>query len=98
MARAIRQTETHCQPSVAMLYFHPWEFDPGQERLPLGRLSTLRTYVGMSRTRGRFETLITRHAFSRAIDVVEELNSSAVPLPRFAVGGRARNKGGASEG
>src|SRR5262249_47954680 len=28
--RALRQVQTECNPSVAMLYFHPWEFDPRQ--------------------------------------------------------------------
>src|SRR5262249_3702607 len=36
--RALRQIQRKCSPAVAMLYFHPWEFDPEQARLPLGRL------------------------------------------------------------
>src|SRR5207248_1508972 len=47
MERALRQVARTCQPAVAMLYFHPWEFDPGQPRLPLGLLSRFRTYVGL---------------------------------------------------
>src|SRR5581483_7457642 len=45
---ALRQVRRRCDPAVATLYFHPWEFDPGQPRLPLGRLSRFRTYVGLS--------------------------------------------------
>ena len=38
-----------------MLYFHPWEFDPEQQRLPLSRLNRFRTYVGIHRSRARLE-------------------------------------------
>jgi polysaccharide deacetylase family protein (PEP-CTERM system associated) len=85
MERAIGQTKRVCQPAVAMLYFHPWEFDPGQEQLPLKALSRWRTYVGIRRSRSRFATLVARHAFSRAVDVVDELMRSPADLPRFAV-------------
>jgi polysaccharide deacetylase family protein (PEP-CTERM system associated) len=43
---------------VTMTYFHPWEFDPQQRRLPLGRLSRCRTYVGISRSRDRLGRLL----------------------------------------
>jgi polysaccharide deacetylase family protein (PEP-CTERM system associated) len=83
--QAVRQTVRQCRPAVAMLYFHPWEFDPGQERLSLGRVDGWRTYVGIDRTRGRFERLIGRHAFSRARDVAAELSHPAIELPRFCL-------------
>ena len=57
-----------------MLYFHPWEFDPAQERLPLRGLSRFRTYVGLTRTRGRLAHLLARHRFARAVDVASELD------------------------
>jgi polysaccharide deacetylase family protein (PEP-CTERM system associated) len=85
VTQAVHQMMRKCHPAVAMLYFHPWEFDPGQERLPLGRVSRWRTYVGMGRTRRRFETLIGRHTFSRACDVAVELRQSSGSLPRFRV-------------
>ena len=70
-----------------MLYFHPWEFDPEQPKLPLKRLSRWRTYVGIAKSMGRLERLIRRYAgqFRRAIDVVEQLDRSQ--LPRFRVAG-----------
>ena len=67
--RALRQTAAAVRPAVATLYFHPWEFDPGQARLPLGRASRFRTYVGLRRTRGRLGALLARHRFARAVDV-----------------------------
>src|SRR5262249_9742443 len=53
-------------PAVAMLYFHPWEFDAGQPRLPLGRLSRYRTYVGGSRTQGRLRSPLRAPTFETA--------------------------------
>ena len=45
IALAIRQMLRDTSPPVATLYFHPWEFDPNQARLPLGWLGRFRTYV-----------------------------------------------------
>ena len=71
--RALRQTANDCHPPVATLYFHPWEFDPDQARLPLRGLNRFRTYVGLSRTRGRLTRLLARHRFTRAADMAAEL-------------------------
>jgi polysaccharide deacetylase family protein (PEP-CTERM system associated) len=70
-------------PSV--LYFHPWEFDQDQPRLPLGRLSRWRTYVGIRKSRDRLQRLLERYRgrFARAIDVVETLAVRQASLPRF---------------
>lgn len=83
--RALRQTESECTPPVAMLYFHPWEFDPDQPRLPLSRLSRFRTYVGLKRTRGRLGRLMSAPArkFERACDIAESLNAVSEKLPEF---------------
>jgi len=66
------------EPSAAMLYFHPWEFDPSQPRLPLGRVSKFRTYVGIGRSSSRLRKLLARHRFTRAIDVVNTLRDSGL--------------------
>jgi polysaccharide deacetylase family protein (PEP-CTERM system associated) len=76
---AIRQTLRTTSPPVAMLYFHPWEFDPGQRRLPLGWLSRFRTYVGTSRTRDRLKGLLGRYPFARAVDVARQLDRQRLP-------------------
>jgi polysaccharide deacetylase family protein (PEP-CTERM system associated) len=81
--RALWQTACDCRPAVAVLYFHPWEFDPDQARLPLGRLSRFRTYVGLTRTRGRLAALLARYRFARAIDVARELDGRRDELPEF---------------
>jgi polysaccharide deacetylase family protein (PEP-CTERM system associated) len=81
MRFALRQSLRDCRPKVAMIYFHPWEFDPEQPRLPLRGLNRFRTYVGQTRTRGRLSELFRHHTFSRAVDLVAQLSES--PLPRF---------------
>ena len=66
----------------AVLYFHPWEFDPDQPRLPLRRLSKFRTYVGIEKSKDRLARLLIRYRgrFRRAIDVANGLPED---LPQF---------------
>jgi polysaccharide deacetylase family protein (PEP-CTERM system associated) len=85
MRKALRQIRAECSPSVAMLYFHPWEFDPDQQRLPLGRLSRFRTYVGVSTSRTRLVELIGGQRFVRATDVAERLDVCRDDLPVFSL-------------
>jgi polysaccharide deacetylase family protein (PEP-CTERM system associated) len=70
-------------PQVGMLYFHPWEFDPEQPRLPLGRLARWRTYVGIERTTHRLGRLLAGFRFTRAIDAVRAIRAAGAELPRF---------------
>jgi polysaccharide deacetylase family protein (PEP-CTERM system associated) len=71
---AIRQLRRTCAPPVVMLYFHPWDFDPEQQRLCLTPFSRFRTYVGMNRSRQRFARLLDAYRFTRAADVIDELD------------------------
>ncbi len=84
MRRGLAQTMRQGQPPVAMLYFHPWEFDPDQERLPLSRLSHFRTYVGVHRSRHRLTALLDQYAFARAVDVADSL-SADMPLAEISL-------------
>jgi polysaccharide deacetylase family protein (PEP-CTERM system associated) len=71
--------------SAAMLYFHPWEFDADQPKLPLGRLAKWRTYVGVSKSTARLGRILDqyRERFRRAVDVADELIDSVAALPQF---------------
>jgi hypothetical protein len=80
MRAAIRQVER----GVAVLYFHPWEFDPHQPRLPLGTVGRFRSYVGIPRARRRFHKLLAAYGSRRLIDVVNELNVGGLPTFRLA--------------
>jgi polysaccharide deacetylase family protein (PEP-CTERM system associated) len=85
MMQAIQQMRRDCQPSVATLYFHPWEFDPQQPRLPLRGLSRFRTYVGINRSRARLASLLTtKYRFARAVDVASRLARHRHALRRFS--------------
>ena len=46
-----------------VFYIHPWEIDPGQPRLPVGRLTAWRHYTGIDRVLDRFDRLLTDFAF-----------------------------------
>lgn len=83
MRAGLAQAARSAGPSVAVLYFHPWEFDPDQPRLPLSRFGRWRTYVGIGRTADRLSRLLAEYSFSRAVDVVRELPTA--DLPRFQV-------------
>lgn len=79
-------TQVEDVPNAAgMLYFHPWEFDPGQPQLPLGRVSRRRTYIGIGKCERRLGTLLTEYIgrFRRAIDVANELATAALPAFRL---------------
>jgi polysaccharide deacetylase family protein (PEP-CTERM system associated) len=90
LERGLRQVRRHCRPPVAMLYFHPWEFDPGQPRLPLRRLNRFRTYVGIRRSQRRLVTLLSRHRFARAVDLLPDLEAVAGELPQFDLAAGSR--------
>lgn len=68
MQAGIRQMAGIGAPAV--LYFHPWEFDPHQPRLPLGRVSKWRTYVGTGKTTGRLRRLLAGGYRFRRADAV----------------------------
>ena len=85
MRAGLRQMARSAPPQVGMLYFHPWEFDPDQPRLPLKGISRWRTYVGMKRTTSRLKRLLTEFPFRRAIDVVRDIRASGMELPRYRV-------------
>jgi len=82
---ALRQVRRSCQPAIAMIYFHPWEFDPLQPRLPLRGLNRFRTYVGLSSNRQRLTAFLARHEFVRALDVLHELAPLQHTLEHFAL-------------
>ena len=78
MRGAVRQAERH-PTGMPVLYFHPWEFDPGQPRLPLGRVARFRTYVGIPRARARLRRLLAEYGSRRLIDAVNEVEITSLP-------------------
>ena len=85
LRRGLRQAARAGRPPVAMLYFHPWEFDPDQPRLPLRPLSRFRTYVGIGRSRHRLATLLDGLQAARAVDVARCLLGRPEDLATFTL-------------
>ena len=56
-----------------MVYFHPWEIDPGQPRLSVGLRSRLRHYTNLSKMENRIEQLLLDFRFSTLSDVCSRL-------------------------
>lgn len=59
---------------AGIFYFHPWEIDPGQPRVPAGRVSRFRHYTGLSRMAARLERLLGDFAWGR----MDEVFASAI--------------------
>ncbi|MBX9585114.1 MAG: polysaccharide deacetylase family protein [Gemmataceae bacterium] len=93
MRAGLRQAAARPALAVGILYFHPWEFDPDQPRLPLGRVARWRTYVGVGRTTARLRELLRAYPFRRAVDVARELRAVEDSLPRFSVVGEPKERG-----
>jgi len=56
------------QPAV--LYFHPWEIDPGQPRIKAGMKSRFRHYLNLDRTEGKLSHLFGRVKFASMKEVL----------------------------
>ena len=56
------------QPGV--LYFHPWEIDPGQPRIPAPLKSRFRHYLNLHRTEGRIRYLLKSLRFAPMAEVL----------------------------
>jgi len=81
---ALRQLhEVHHRP--AMVYFHPWEVDPGQPRIPSSWKSRTRHYTNLGRMESRLERLLRWGEFGPIRQVIaQQLVNGA--LPQWAVG------------
>ncbi len=80
---ALEHSRRDPRTGATMLYFHPWEFDLDQPRLPLKRLNRFRTYVGIRRTPSRLTKLFTGYPYTRAVDLAGRLLERPEHLPRF---------------
>jgi hypothetical protein len=73
LARAIRFiNSTENQPAV--LYFHPWEIDPGQPRINAGLKSRFRHYLNLHSTERKLERLFSSIKFAPMNDVLSGLD------------------------
>jgi len=69
--RALRHiNETEQQPAI--VYLHPWEIDPEQPRLPVGRLTHYRHSVNTSLTEAKLRCLLRDFRFAPVRNVLVE--------------------------
>jgi len=56
----------------AIIYLHPWEFDPEQPRLPVGPLTRFRHYVNLRTTQVKLTNLLTDFRFGSLSQVLRQ--------------------------
>ena len=74
IGQALRASQAASHP--AMLYMHPWEFDPAQPPLPMARLSTFRHRVGLARAEKKLRWLLKRFPFASVQDRLDSLTET----------------------
>lgn len=76
----------HGQPVV--VYFHPWEFDPEQPRIPEKLKSRFRHYTNLAKMQGRVEALLQKYRFQpfREMLVAAEAKPLTHTVPVHASG------------
>ena len=54
-----------------MIYLHPWEFDPGQPVLPMGKISRWRHRVNLHKTEAKLSGLLRKFSFGSVADYLK---------------------------
>jgi polysaccharide deacetylase family protein (PEP-CTERM system associated) len=62
---------TRSERRPIMLYVHPWEIDPGQPVLDVGRLARIRHYHGLGRVEHRLRELLREFRFGTVRSVLD---------------------------
>ena len=86
MKRGLNQAAAQGRPAV--LYFHPWEFDPAMPRMPLSLTGRIRTYTGLKSSAARLERIIRQPArWSTIAGALDTLRRLADATGRFCLSG-----------
>jgi len=85
VAAALRRAQRANQPGI--LYLHPWELDPDQPVLPMGRLTCWRHRVNLCRTAAKLSWLLGRFRFGPVAQCLAGL--ATADLPTFSYGAGA---------
>ena len=67
-----------------VVYFHPWEVDPGQPRLPVGLRSKLRHYTNLAGMESRLSGLLQENHFVTVQELIDGWTAQ-VSLPEHQV-------------
>jgi len=76
---ALRRVNRAGQPAV--VYFHPWELDPGQPRMAVRGLRRFRHYVNLARTAGKLRVLLRSLPFTSTREVVAQWETAPQSHP-----------------
>jgi len=88
MNRGLKQAASQGRPAV--LYFHPWEFDPSMPRMPLSLTGRIRTYTGLKSAAARLERIMRQPAqWSTIADSLPTLRVQADGAERFCLSGQS---------
>jgi polysaccharide deacetylase family protein (PEP-CTERM system associated) len=68
-----------------VFYLHPWEVDPTQPRIKVGRLGTFRHYRNLHQTESRLRRLLTDFAFGRMDALVAHAREQMVDAGAHAL-------------
>ncbi len=74
MGLALQKAQRRNQ--IGMIYLHPWELDPGQPVLPMGRLSRWRHRIGLRRTEVKLSWLLQQYQFGSVTQGLEDLKAA----------------------
>jgi polysaccharide deacetylase family protein (PEP-CTERM system associated) len=77
---ALRSAESRSVP--ATFYIHPWEYDPGQPRLPVPPLTRIRHYGRLAGVWPRLERLLSDFRFMAIADSLVANDRAATPVSR----------------
>ena len=84
MRRGLEQARRKERPAV--LYFHPWEFDPDMPRMALSAIGRIRTYTGLKASIKRLESIISADAnWSTMIDALPAFEAQAKQQKPFTL-------------
>ncbi len=75
---ALKSAESRSVP--ATFYIHPWEYDPGQPRLPVPVLTRVRHYGRLAGVWPRLERLLTEFRFAAIADALGDDSTTGSPL------------------
>lgn len=67
----------NAERQAAMTYFHPWEIDPGQPRIPAPLRSRLRHYTNLSHMEAKLDRLLEDFDWGRMDALVARLRATA---------------------
>lgn len=66
------------QGRCGMIYLHPWELDPHQPPLPMGRLALWRHRVNLHKTQHKLHYLLDKYSFTSASSQFDQMSQTVM--------------------